>query len=262
LELVRLAGSLAKNSPYAFGCLLPPRAFLIIKTKIESREGASVPTVYRGCKKKKSGGIHCLKQSMCDGWWAAHSKIDCRTSGFSLKHVNHSPISSMEPSHPKDQKSSSCFAWPDMAFPGKTLAPAREAQPTDGDGPGSAQETRRRVDDRWRVPVMPTRSFFCTQFRDTRTRTQIFGGDCLNTPDSWTELSKVNRPSTLKSSNVNIRRHALPFVKRTTFWSSRQPQKAIRGGIPCSFLEPFARSWSHFVGICRQKLSKSWKIDF
>ena len=42
----------------------------------------------------------------------------------------------------------------------------------------------------------------------------------------------------------------------------RDPQKALRGGIPCSFLEPFARSWSHFVGICRQKLSKSWKIDF
>ena len=24
------------------------------------------------------------------------------------------------------------------------------------------------------------------------------------------------------------------------------PHKALRGGIPCSFLEPFARSWSHF----------------
>ena len=42
---------------------------------------------------------------------------------------------------------------------------------------------------------------------------------------------------------------------------SISPQEALRGGIPCSFLEPFARSWSHFVGICRQKLSKSWKID-
>ena len=32
--------------------------------------------------------------------------------------------------------------------------------------------------------------------------------------------------------------------------------------IPCPFLEPSARSWSHLVGICRQKLSKSSKIDF
>ena len=40
------------------------------------------------------------------------------------------------------------------------------------------------------------------------------------------------------------------------------PQKALGGGIPCSFLEPFARSWSHFVGICRQKLTKSSKNDF
>ena len=32
--------------------------------------------------------------------------------------------------------------------------------------------------------------------------------------------------------------------------------------IPCPFLEPSARSWSHFVGIYRQKLSKSSKMDF
>ena len=30
------------------------------------------------------------------------------------------------------------------------------------------------------------------------------------------------------------------------------PQKALRGGIPRSFLEPLGHSWSHFVGICRQ----------
>ena len=33
-------------------------------------------------------------------------------------------------------------------------------------------------------------------------------------------------------------------------------------GIPCSFLEPFARSWSHYVGIYRQKLTRSRRIDF
>ena len=31
--------------------------------------------------------------------------------------------------------------------------------------------------------------------------------------------------------------------------------------IPCSFFEPLARSWSHFVAMYRQKLSKSSKID-
>ena len=33
------------------------------------------------------------------------------------------------------------------------------------------------------------------------------------------------------------------------------PQKALRGVIPCSFLEPFARSWRHFGGIYRRKLT-------
>ena len=40
------------------------------------------------------------------------------------------------------------------------------------------------------------------------------------------------------------------------------PQKVLRGVIPCSFLEPFAHSWSHFAGVHRQKSSKSTKIDF
>ena len=40
------------------------------------------------------------------------------------------------------------------------------------------------------------------------------------------------------------------------------PQKALCGGIPSSFLEPSPRSWSHFVGIYRQKLTKSSKNDF
>ena len=40
------------------------------------------------------------------------------------------------------------------------------------------------------------------------------------------------------------------------------PQKALSGGIPRSFLEPLGRSWSHFVGIYRQKLMKSSKDDF
>jgi hypothetical protein len=38
---------------------------------------------------------------------------------------------------------------------------------------------------------------------------------------------------------------------------ARAPQKALCGGIPGSFLEPLARSWSHFVGIYRQKSTRS-----
>ena len=34
------------------------------------------------------------------------------------------------------------------------------------------------------------------------------------------------------------------------------PQKALRGGIPGSFLEPLARSWSHFVGDVLPKVDK------
>jgi hypothetical protein len=39
-------------------------------------------------------------------------------------------------------------------------------------------------------------------------------------------------------------------------------QKALRGGIPGAVLEPLVRSWSHFVGIYRQKLTGLLKIDF
>ena len=56
-------------------------------------------------------------------------------------------------------------------------------------------------------------------------------------------------------------RHSGPRQSMKVF-KSTTPQKALGGGIPCSFLEPFARSWSHFVGIYRQKLTKSSKNDF
>jgi len=36
-----------------------------------------------------------------------------------------------------------------------------------------------------------------------------------------------------------------------------KPQKALCGGIPGSFLEPLARSWSRFVGMYCQKLTTS-----
>ena len=40
------------------------------------------------------------------------------------------------------------------------------------------------------------------------------------------------------------------------------PRKPLCGSIPGSFLEPLVRSWSHFRGIYRQKLTRSLKIDF
>ena len=40
---------------------------------------------------------------------------------------------------------------------------------------------------------------------------------------------------------------------------SSYPQRALCRGIPSSFLEPSLRSWSHFVGIYRQKLTRSVK---
>ena len=41
-----------------------------------------------------------------------------------------------------------------------------------------------------------------------------------------------------------------------------KPQKALRRGIPDPYLEPLTRTWSHFVGIYRQKLTNSSGNDF
>ena len=37
------------------------------------------------------------------------------------------------------------------------------------------------------------------------------------------------------------------------------PREVLRGGIPGTFLEPLLRSWSHFLGIYRQELTRSLK---
>ena len=47
--------------------------------------------------------------------------------------------------------------------------------------------------------------------------------------------------------------------KVSSFEVCQDPQKALRGGIPRSFLEPSGRSWIHFVGNYRQKLTRSLK---
>jgi len=46
-------------------------------------------------------------------------------------------------------------------------------------------------------------------------------------------------------------------LSRSAQGGRHKPQKALDGGIPGSFLEPLGRSWSHFVGIYRQKLTRS-----
>ena len=40
------------------------------------------------------------------------------------------------------------------------------------------------------------------------------------------------------------------------------PQKDLRGVIPDPYWEPLTRTWSHFGGIYRQKLTESLKFDF
>ena len=39
------------------------------------------------------------------------------------------------------------------------------------------------------------------------------------------------------------------------------PHKALRGGIPSPVLEPFPRSWRHFVASCCQKFTNLVKND-
>ena len=54
-------------------------------------------------------------------------------------------------------------------------------------------------------------------------------------------------------------------IEDVAAWTGRAsafPQKALRGVVPGPFLEPLVRAWSYFGGICRQKLTKSSKIDF
>ena len=42
-------------------------------------------------------------------------------------------------------------------------------------------------------------------------------------------------------------------------WQDADPRETLRGGIPGAVFEPLVRSWSHFVGIYRQKLTSSLK---
>ena len=55
----------------------------------------------------------------------------------------------------------------------------------------------------------------------------------------WRRLARIGRllNENLRSYPPLFRHHGL------------NPQKALRGGIPCPFLEHLARFWSHFVGI-------------
>jgi hypothetical protein len=98
------------------------------------------------------------------------------------------------------------------------------------------------------VPLAPVR--FCT-----------FGAFVLVT---WSQIDHMPRPSNrsrtvftgdspLKTCPLSFKRH---FFRQLV---CDLPQRALCGGIPSSFLEPSLRSWSHFVGIYRQKLTRSLK---
>ena len=54
----------------------------------------------------------------------------------------------------------------------------------------------------------------------------------------------------------------LRMSRRESRADSLSPHKALRGGIPYPYLEPLTRTWSRFVGIYRQKSTKSYKNDF
>ena len=54
-------------------------------------------------------------------------------------------------------------------------------------------------------------------------------------------------------------RPGLSHVCRIRATAATDPREALSGGIPGSFLEPLGRSWSHFVGIYRHKLTRSRK---
>ena len=75
-------------------------------------------------------------------------------------------------------------------------------------------------------------------------------------------------PSCIKTRSlfVNCRRVNSAYIRQSGPASGpdshSNPQKALSGGIPGAVLEPLGRSWSHFVGIYRQKLTKSSKHDF
>ena len=51
-------------------------------------------------------------------------------------------------------------------------------------------------------------------------------------------------------------------LKRTKTTSLTRWPRSPHAVIPESFLEPLGRSWSHFVGNYRQKLTKAPKNDF
>ena len=53
-----------------------------------------------------------------------------------------------------------------------------------------------------------------------------------------------------------LNRHQLLATNRSPSTAVR-PQRALCGGIPSPFLEPSPRSWSHFMGIYRQKMTRS-----
>ena len=95
------------------------------------------------------------------------------------------------------------------------------------------------------APACQTPYYFSLQNRNTKTAEARF----------WLgfepfEESKSRNPYVLFASRSAADSNGIlvPF-----------PREALRGCIPGSFLEPLVRCWSHFVGIYRQKLTRSLK---
>ena len=64
---------------------------------------------------------------------------------------------------------------------------------------------------------------------------------------------------TSKEVQYSWLRSGLPVKFNHTLFALERlyPREALCGGITVSFLEPLCRSWSHFVGIYRPKLTRS-----
>ena len=70
-------------------------------------------------------------------------------------------------------------------------------------------------------------------------------------------LSPAMIGSLLRALRAAADQGSVPSPTLSLSFSRSLPQKALCGGIPCPFWEPLARSWSHFVGMYGQNLTRS-----
>ena len=96
--------------------------------------------------------------------------------------------------------------------------------------------------------------------RGRDTRQEVFEGAPTQTRIS-PSIRRMLRQIRLSGSDSGpgSRADALTTFYIGTVLISRRgdPQKALRGGVPGAVLEPLGWSWSHFVSIYRQNLTRS-----